>query len=84
MLNFGLGLLLYGATKARLERSRFGRSALAWARDRGYWALLLSPLPLIGDPVTLAAGLLRLRFFWFLLIAGGLRVLRYWMILQLL
>jgi membrane protein YqaA with SNARE-associated domain len=84
LLNFGLGLLLHETTRSRLEGSRFGRRALVWARQKGYWALLLSPLPLVGDPVTLAAGLVRLRFVWFLLIAGGLRVLRYWAIMQLL
>lgn len=84
VVNFGLGLLLYEATRNRVERSRFGRRALVWAREKGYWALLLSPLPLIGDPVTLAAGLVRLHFLWFLLIAGGLRVVRYWAMMQLL
>jgi membrane protein YqaA with SNARE-associated domain len=54
VLNFGIGLLLYGAARRRLEGSRLGRRALAWAHAKGYWALLLSPLPLIGDPITLA------------------------------
>ncbi len=83
-VNFGLGLLLYEATHARMERSRWGRRALVWAHERGYWALLLSWLPLIGDPITMAAGVARLHFVWFLLIAGTLRVLRYWIIMQLL
>ena len=82
IVNFGLGLLLYEATHEKLEKSRFGKKALAYAHKKGYWALLLSPLPLIGDPITLAAGMVRLRFVWFLLIAGSLRVLRYWMIAQ--
>jgi membrane protein YqaA with SNARE-associated domain len=80
MLNYALGRLLYEATHERLERSRWGVKALRWAHEKGYWALLLSPLPVIGDPITLAAGTVRLRFIWFLLIAGGLRVLRYGLI----
>ena len=82
IVNFGLGMLLYEATHDKLERSRWGRRALVWAHEKGYWALLLSPLPLVGDPITLAAGVVRLRFVWFVLIAGGLRVARYWLIMQ--
>lgn len=84
VLNYGIGRLLYEAAHERLERSRFGRKALIWSRDRGYWALLLSPLPLVGDPLTVAAGLVRLRFWLFFLIAGGLRVGRYGLIMALL
>lgn len=79
-LNFALGYWLYEKTHAGLERSKNGRRALAWGHRYGYGALLLSWLPLIGDPITLVAGLVRLNFAWFLLIAGSLRVLRYWMI----
>ena len=82
IVNFALGWLLYEATHAKLERSRWGKRALEWAHEKGYWALLLSPLPLVGDPITLAAGVARLRFVWFVLIAGGLRVARYWLIMQ--
>ena len=46
----------------------------------GYMALLLSWLPLIGDPLTLVAGLVRLRFVWFVIIAGGLRIARYYLL----
>jgi membrane protein YqaA with SNARE-associated domain len=80
MLNFALGWWLYERTHARLERSRWGQKALKWSHEKGYWALLLSPLPIIGDPITLAAGMARLNVWWFLLIAGALRVGRYWLI----
>lgn len=83
VVNYGIGLLLYETTHQRLERSRWGRKALLFAHERGYWALLLTPLPLIGDPITLAAGLARLRFPWFLLIAGSLRFARYLLIMSL-
>ncbi|MEA3373215.1 MAG: DedA family protein [Campylobacterota bacterium] len=80
MLNFGLGFWLSDWAQQRVERSKSGRKALQLSERYGYWALLLSPLPIVGDPVTLAAGLLRLNIFWFLAIAGTLRILRYWMI----
>jgi membrane protein YqaA with SNARE-associated domain len=82
MLNFGVGYWLYAKTHTRLERSKNGRKALEWGHEHGYWALLLSWLPVIGDPITLVAGLVRLNFFGFLLIAASLRIIRYWVITQ--
>ena len=80
--NYALGYWLYEKTHAKLERSGMGKRALAFAHRYGYGTLLLSWLPFVGDPLTLAAGLARLNFWAFLLIAGSLRVLRYWLILQ--
>ncbi|WP_345976206.1 DedA family protein [Sulfurimonas sp. HSL3-7] len=82
VLNYGLGRWLREATSARLQRSKSGAKALAFGERYGAWALLLTPFPIIGDPVTLAAGLLRIHWLLFLLIAGSLRILRYWMIVQ--
>jgi membrane protein YqaA with SNARE-associated domain len=81
-LNFGVGYWLYAKTHIRLERSKSGRKALEWGHAHGYWALLLSWLPVIGDPITLVAGLVRLNFFGFLVVAAGLRIVRYWVIAQ--
>ena len=80
ILNFGLGFWLSDWAQHKIERSKSGRKALHLSEKYGYWALLLSPLPIVGDPVTLAAGLLRQNIVWFLAIAGTLRILRYWMI----
>ncbi len=83
-LNFFLGRLMYVGMKKRIKASRTGRRALLLAHKHGYYALLLSPLPIIGDPVTIAAGLIRLNFFWFILITFSLRIFRYWLILSML
>ncbi len=80
MVNFGLGYWLSDWSKKRIENSRTASKAYAWSHRYGYAALLLSPLPIIGDPITLAAGVVRLNFIWFILLAGSLRVLRYWLI----
>ena len=40
--------------------------------------MLLSWLPIIGDPLTLVAGLVRLKLVWFIVIAGALRIARYY------
>ncbi len=80
MVNFALGYWLSSWTHRKVLHSKTGRRAFLWSKKYGYVALLLSPLPIIGDPITLASGVLRLNVWIFLLLAGGLRVLRYWMI----
>ena len=43
-----------------------------WFQQYGAWLLLFSWVPIIGDPLTVAAGFLRVRFAWFLaLVAVG-------------
>ncbi len=78
MLNYFLGYLLYEKTKKKLNTSKIGRKSLKYAYKYGYYTLALSWLPLIGDPLTLVAGLLRMRFIVFIIIAGTLRILRYY------
>ncbi|TCM66741.1 membrane protein YqaA with SNARE-associated domain [Acinetobacter calcoaceticus] len=43
----------------------------------GYWSLLLSWMPVIGDPITLIAGLLKENFYRFLLIVSLAKTARY-------
>ncbi|OQX59779.1 MAG: hypothetical protein B5M52_02365 [Helicobacteraceae bacterium 4484_230] len=81
VLNFAIGFCLSRWTHRKLLHSKSGRRAFLWSKKYGYAALLLSALPVVGDPLTLAAGVIRLNFMGFLVIAGGLRVLRYWLIL---
>lgn len=76
-LNYGLGLLLAERTRRSLAQSRSGRRALAWAERYGPWSLLGSWLPIIGDPLCLAAGLFRLPLHYFVGLGIGTRVLRY-------
>lgn len=55
----------------------------AWLRRYGAWSLLLSWLPVIGDPLTLAAGLARLRLPLFLLPVALGKVGRYLVVFYL-
>lgn len=48
-----------------------------WYRRYGKWSLLLSWAPVIGDPLTVVAGVMREPFPLFLLIAGSAKILRY-------
>lgn len=43
----------------------------------GAWSLVLSPLPLIGDPITFIAGILKYNFKLFLLIVFFSKAFRY-------
>jgi len=43
----------------------------------GKWSLLLSWLPVVGDPITYLAGVLRMNFYLFFIVASALRFLRY-------
>jgi len=80
IMNYYLGYFLYEKTKTKLFRSKIGKKSFMLGHTYGYYALLLSWLPIIGDPLTLVAGLVRLKFVWFVIIAGSLRVLRYWLL----
>lgn len=53
-------------TRAQATYRRFGR-----------WALLLSWMPIIGDPITLVAGVMRERLWPFLIIVTLAKGLRY-------
>jgi len=43
----------------------------------GIWSLLLAWLPVIGDPLTFVAGILRVRFILFLVLVASGKALRY-------
>ncbi len=54
-----------------------------WFSRWGYWAVLLAWMPLIGDPITVAAGVLRMGFGLFLLLVTISKMLRYMVVLGL-
>jgi len=51
--------------------------AEAWYHKYGRWTLLLSWTPIIGDPLTLAAGVMREPLLSFTLIVGVAKLVRY-------
>ncbi|MES3008613.1 MAG: YqaA family protein [Pseudomonadota bacterium] len=57
--------------------------AQAWFQRYGVWSLLLSWVPVVGDPLTLIAGFLRVRFALFLLLVAVGKLLRYLVIAAL-
>jgi membrane protein YqaA with SNARE-associated domain len=79
----GRGLLRFRSypwfpvTHARLS------SAANWYRRFGRWSLLASWMPVIGDPLTLAAGLLKEPFWRFLAIVTVAKVGRYLILMMM-
>ena len=74
VVNWLLGRYLSNFTDRKwypLSPERQARAS-AWFQRFGIWSLLFSWLPVVGDPLTVAAGVLRVSFIPFLiLIAAG-------------
>jgi membrane protein YqaA with SNARE-associated domain len=79
VVNWGLGLGVermktwrwFPVSEAQLDR------ASGWYRRWGKWSLLLSWAPFIGDPLTVAAGVLREPFWSFLALVAIAKTARY-------
>lgn len=79
VINWAIGLQIekfkdrrwFPASPEQLER------ASRWYQRYGYWSLLLSWAPFIGDPLTLAAGLMREPLWVFVILVGIAKTVRY-------
>jgi membrane protein YqaA with SNARE-associated domain len=67
----------FPVSEARLQHAQH------WYARYGRWSLLLSWVPVIGDPLTLVAGIMRERLWVFLLIVSLAKTLRYAVLLVL-
>jgi len=78
MLNYWLGLKgeVYLEKRGHLSTEKMDKARTFFAKY-GRWSLLLSWAPLIGDPLTFVAGVLRYDFKWFTLIVFVAKGLRY-------
>ena len=54
-----------------------------WFNKFGRWSLLFAWVPIIGDPLTLVAGLLRVKFIEFMILVTIGKVSRYFLIYYL-
>ncbi|WP_281685484.1 YqaA family protein [Thalassobaculum salexigens] len=61
----------FPASASQLDR------ATGWYRRYGRWSLLMSWAPFIGDPLTLAAGILREPLLTFVLLVAVAKTVRY-------
>ena len=82
VVNWGIGR--YASTwRARLlslDEVKFQRAS-RWFKRWGIWSLLLSWLPVVGDPLTLVAGALRTAFVPFVLLVLVGKAARYLFVL---
>jgi membrane protein YqaA with SNARE-associated domain len=82
VVNWGIGR--YASTwRTRLhwlEEAKFER-ACRWFNRWGIWCLLLSWLPVVGDPLTLVAGVLRTAFVPFVVLVLVGKAARYLVVL---
>ncbi len=79
MVNYALG---YWAGVAVARRwLRMSEAEFVAAEQRfakyGVWSLCLAWMPVIGDPLTVMAGILRVRLLWFVLLVTLSKFLRY-------
>lgn len=77
--NWALGRYLMHFQDRRwfpVSRSLVDR-ATGWYRRFGFWSLLLAWVPVIGDPLTLVAGILRVDLRLFLLLVTIGKAVRY-------
>lgn len=73
MTNYWLGRLV----PSRTSNQKYTQKAIMWLQRFGYWTLLFSWLPIIGDPLCLAAGWLRLKQIWCCLFIAIGKTIRY-------
>ncbi|CAM2842281.1 YqaA family protein [Vibrio rarus] len=79
LTNYWLGLLIPNRT----QQEKHGHKAIAWLQRYGYWTLLFSWMPVIGDPLCLAAGWLRMRFLPCLILITLGKFVRYMVLIGL-
>ncbi|MDP2697618.1 YqaA family protein [Thalassospira sp.] len=82
LVNWGLGLWIEHFRHKRwfpVSPTQYER-AERWFNRYGLWALLFAWLPVIGDPLTLVAGALRVKFWPFVVLVTLGKAARYAMI----
>lgn len=84
VLNYALGYYFRSKAIEKIRSGRWSSKALALWERYGVWSLTLNWAPLIGDPITIAAGIGKLNFWVFFVMVAVLRTGRYILILQLL
>lgn len=79
VINWGMGRSLLHWQQRRwfpFSPAQLARASAQFQRW-GQWSLLFAWVPVVGDPLTLVAGMLRVRFWPFLLIVACGKTLRY-------
>ena len=79
LVNYGVGYYGKNIVKGKTldtAGNKYG-SSLKWIKKYGSYTLLLAWAPIIGDPLTVAAGIIRVNIIRFLLLVTAGKLLRY-------
>ena len=79
VVNWALGSYCRNLTTKKwfpFKETQIERSS-KWFRKFGKWALLFAWVPVLGDPLTLVAGILRVKFIDFIILVAIGKVSRY-------
>ena len=85
VFNWGLGFYARNLTIKKwfpFKETQIERSS-KWFSKFGKWSLLFAWLPIVGDPLTFVAGLLKVRFLDFIILVAIGKVSRYLIIFYL-
>lgn len=83
IINYGLGLWASDYINKKYQNTKSWKRAQITYNRYGSWSLLFAWLPIIGDPITLIAGLARTRFSVFLLLVAIGKGMRYAVLIAL-
>ena len=85
VFNWGLGFYARNLTIKKwfpFKETQIERSS-KWFRKFGKWSLLFAWVPVVGDPLTLVAGILRVKFIDFIILVAIGKVSRYLIVFYL-
>lgn len=82
LLNYRIGMLGRESIRENFESTGKHGTGFKLVHRYGPYSVLLSWLPIVGDPITLVAGAVGFPFLGFMIPAMALRVIRYAVILQ--
>ena len=85
VVNWALGFYSRNLTTKKwfpYKETQIERSS-EWFRKFGKWSLLFSWVPIVGDPLTLVAGILRVKFFDFIILVAIGKISRYFIVFYL-
>ena len=85
VVNWALGFYSRNLTTKKwfpFKETQLEKSSI-YFRKFGNWSLLFTWVPVIGDPLTLVAGLLRVRFLDFIILVAIGKVSRYFVVFYL-
>jgi len=80
-INYALGYWASDYINKKYHNAKSWEHAKSVYNRYGSWSLLFAWLPIIGDPITLVAGLARTRFSLFLLLVVIGKGTRYWLLI---